>query len=105
MSSWDCVLKSLQQPPGSVLCVCHRAVSQCCVSFHSDGAGGSDEGQTAGNTNAPVPGSSTKSSQNSEESDHELDEYDLDKYDEEEYTGKKNLCVRYAVQVKNFSTS
>lgn len=72
--------------------------SQGCVSFHRDGAGGSDEGQAAHDTNAPVPGSSTKSSQNHEElSDHELDEYDLDKYNEEEYTGKKNLCVRCAV--------
>ncbi|XP_009084670.1 periodic tryptophan protein 1 homolog [Serinus canaria] len=57
-----------------------------------DGAGGSDEGQTAGDTNAPVPGSSTKSSQNNEElSDHELDEYDLDNYDAEEYTGDLKL--------------
>lgn len=96
MSSWDCVLKSLQQPPGSA-CV-SATVSQGCVSFHRDGAGGSDEGQTAGDTNASVPGSSTKSSQNNEElSDHELDEYDLDNYDAEEYTGKKNLCVRCAV--------
>lgn len=85
------MLESLQQPP-EVFCV-SATVSQGCASFHSDGAGGSDEGQTAGDTNAPVPGSSTKSSQNNEElSDHELDEYDLDNYDEEEYTGKKN-CV------------
>ncbi|RMC03058.1 hypothetical protein DUI87_20251 [Hirundo rustica rustica] len=57
-----------------------------------DGAGGSDEGQAAGDTNAPVPGSSTESSQNNEElSDHELDEYDLDNYDEEEYTGELKL--------------
>ncbi|XP_068859034.1 periodic tryptophan protein 1 homolog [Aphelocoma coerulescens] len=57
-----------------------------------DGAGDSDESQTAHDTNAPVPGSSTKSSQNNEElSDHELDEYDLDNYDEEEYTGVLKL--------------
>lgn len=78
-------------------------VSQGCVSFHRDGAGGSDEGQTAGDTNAPVPGSSTKSSQNNEEmSDHELDEYDLDNYDEEGYTGKKNVCQLCSVSEEPF---
>lgn len=73
-------------------------VPQGSASSHRDAAGGSDEGHPAGDTSAPVPGSSSKSSQNNEElSDHELDEYDLDNYDEEEDTGERNLCVRCAV--------
>ncbi|KAJ7397602.1 Periodic tryptophan protein 1 like protein [Pitangus sulphuratus] len=56
-----------------------------------DGAGGSNEGQTAGDANVAVPGSSQSSHNNEDLSDHELDEYDLENYDKEEYTGDLQL--------------
>ncbi|XP_027536199.1 periodic tryptophan protein 1 homolog isoform X2 [Neopelma chrysocephalum] len=56
-----------------------------------DGAGGSNEGQTAGDTNVAVAGISQSSHNNEDLSDHELDEYDLENYDKEEYTGDLQL--------------
>ncbi|XP_032544041.1 periodic tryptophan protein 1 homolog isoform X2 [Chiroxiphia lanceolata] len=56
-----------------------------------DGAGASNEDQTAGDTNVAVAGSSQSSHNNEDLSDHELDEYDLENYDKEEYTGDLQL--------------